>query len=237
MRKFLAVVLAAVSVSLAVPAVAGADTGSSEVYVTHGLPLDSVLGPGTKVDVYVNGAVAIDDFLFGTTVGPLTLPAATYDVEIRTPDGVTTLIDRSIAVPAGGNFSLVASFVDAAGTPGINVFSNDTKRTRFGTARVALHHAAAAPAVDIDAGLAPLSRKVPALKLTIVRGASNGAAAAFTLPSFLRYTVDVRVAGTPTTVLSVDKVRLSSKSLTNVYVVGSASGGTLQPLVVTIPVA
>jgi len=236
MRKLLAAALAAVTVFLAVPAVAGADTGTSQVYVTHGLPLESVLGPGTKVDVYVNGAVAIDDFLFGNTVGPLSLPAATYDVEIRTPDGITTLISKSIAVPSGGNFSLVASFVDAAGTPGINVFSNNTAKTRFGSARVALHHAAAAPAVDIDAGLFPLSRKVPLLKLPLVKNASNGAAAAFTLPTFLRYTVDVRVAGTKSVVLPVDNVRLSSKVLTNVYVVGSASGGTLQPLVVTIPV-
>jgi len=69
-----------------------------------------------------------------------------------------------------------------------------------------------------------------------LKNASNGAAAAFTLPTFLRYTVDVRVAGTKSVVLPVDNVRLSSKVLTNVYVVGSASGGTLQPLVVTIPV-
>ena len=73
MRKFLAVVLAAVSAMFALPAVAGAESGTSQVYVTHGLPLDSLLGAGTKVDVYVNDGLAIDDFLFGTTVGPLTL--------------------------------------------------------------------------------------------------------------------------------------------------------------------
>jgi hypothetical protein len=49
--------------------------------------------------------------------------------------------------------------------------------------------------------------------------------------------VDVRLAGTRTAVLSVDRLSLSSKVLTNVYVVGSASGGTLQTLAVTIPVA
>ncbi len=237
MRKFLAVVLAAVSAMFALPAVAAAETGSSQVYVTHGLPLDSVLGPGTKVDVYVNDGLAIDDFLFGSTVGPLTLPAATYDIEVRTPDGVTTLIQQDVSVPAGGNFSVVASFVDDRGTPGLNVFANDTARTRPTKAKVALHHAAAAPAVDVAAGLVPISRKFPALKLTVVRGATNGDAATLTLPSFLRYTVDVRLAGTRTAVLSVDPVSLSSRSLTNVYVVGSASGGTLQALVVRIPVS
>ena len=237
MRKFLAVVLAAVSAMFALPAVAGAETGSSQVYVTHGLPLDSLLGPGTKVDVYVNDALAIDDFLFGNTVGPLTLPAAAYDIEVRTPDGVTTLIQQDVTVPAGGNFSVVASFIDDQGTPGLNVFANDTSSARRGKAKVASHHAAAAPAVDVAAGVLPFSRKFPSLKLTVVRGATNGDAATLTLPSYLRYNVDVRLAGTRTAVLSVDRLALSSKVLTNVYVVGSASGGTLQTLAVTIPVA
>ncbi|MFZ4520019.1 MAG: DUF4397 domain-containing protein, partial [Microthrixaceae bacterium] len=204
------------------------------VYVTHGLPLpDSVTGPGTPVDVYVNGDRALDDFTFGQTAGPLTLPAGNYKVEIRTPDGITTLITKEVAVPGAGNFSLVASFVDAAGTPGINVFQNDVSRAWKGLGRVGLHHAAAAPAVDIAAGLSFLP-KLP--KLTLVKGAVNGNAATFTLPTFLSYGVDVRLAGTKTTVLSVPKATVSNKVLTNVYVVGSAAGGTLQPLVVTIPV-
>ena len=89
MRKFLAALVALTSVLVAAPAVAGAQTGTSKVYVTHGLPLDTA---GTKVDVYVNGALTLDDFTFGTTAGPLTLPAATYNVQIKTPDGASTLI-------------------------------------------------------------------------------------------------------------------------------------------------
>ena len=138
-------------------------------------------------------------------------------------------------MPASGNFSLVASFVDAAGTLGINVFANDVKWAKFGEGKIALHHAAAAPAVDIDGGIFPLSRVFPHLKKELVADAPNGAAATFSLPTWLRYTVDVRVANTSTVVLPVDNVRVSRNVLTNVYVVGSAAGGTLQPLVVTIP--
>lgn len=235
MRKALIALLAVAASLFALPATAGATGGGSstaQVWVTHGLPLDDM---GTKVDVYVDGALAIDDFTFGRTVGPLSLPAKTYDVEIRTPDGATTLIDKQVAVPAKGSFSLVASFVDAAGTPGINVFANDTSRTRWGFARVALHHAAAAPAVDVDAGLFPLSRIFPHLKGEVVSDAPNGAQANLVLPTFLRYTIDVRVAGTSTVVLPVDNFKVAKGQLTNVYVVGSAAGGTLQPLVVTIP--
>jgi len=233
MRKILAALAALTTLLVAAPAIANAQTGTSQVYVTHGLPLDKV---GTKVDVYVNGALTLDDFTFGTTAGPLTLPAATYNVEIRTPDGVTTLIKKSVAVPAGGNFSLVASFVDAAGTPGINVFSNNVARTIRGTGRLSLHHAAAAPAVDIYAGISPVSRFFPALKFKAVAGATNGAKANLTLPSLLRYTADVNVAGTKTTVLSLNKVAVPAHTVSNVYVVGSVAGGTLQVITSSIAV-
>ena len=220
MRKVLIGLLAALSALLVVPATAGA-TGrhapkpppEAQVYVTHGLPLPaSVTGPGTPVDVYVDGARLLDDFTFGATAGPLSLPAGTYDVQVRTPDGVTTLIDKSVAVPATGSFSLVASFVDAAGTPGINVFANDVSRPWPAFGAIALHHAAAAPAVDVDLGLYPLSRRIPWLKQEAVSDAANGAQARFVLPTFLSYTADVRVANTSTVVLSLDDVKVKRRS-------------------------
>lgn len=243
MRKILIGLMAVLAAVLVVPTAAGASaskapapSGEAQVYVVHGLPLpDSVTGPGTPVDVYVNGNRLLDDFTFGSTAGPVSLPAGNYDVQIRTPDGVTTLIDRMVAVPAKGSFSLVASYVDAAGTPGINVFSNDTSRPWFGFGAIALHHAAAAPAVDVDLGLFPLSRRLPWLKVQAVSAASNGAQARFVLPTFLAYTADVRVAGTRQDVLSLNDVRVKRNTLTNVYVVGSAAGGTLQALISTVP--
>ena len=50
------------------------------------------------------------------TVGPLTLPAATYGIEVKLANTDTVAISQDVAVPAGGNFSVVASYVDAAGT-------------------------------------------------------------------------------------------------------------------------
>ena len=231
MRKFLAALVALTSVLVAAPAVAGAQSGTSKVYVTHGLPLDNA---GTKVDVYVNGALTLDDFTFGTTAGPLTLPAATYNVQIKTPDGASTLITKDVAVPAGGNFSLVASFVDAAGTPGINVFANKVTRIGRTGSRVALHHAAAAPSVDVLLGRFPVSRRIPRLRFPVVKGAPNGAQANLWLRANRAYTFDVNVAGTSTTVLKLDNAKFPGRTLTNVYVVGSASGGTLQFLTSSI---
>ncbi len=217
MRKTIVGLLAALSVLLVLPAAAGATSSrpikppaQAQVYVVHGLPLpDSATGPGTPVDVYVNGNRLLDDFTFGHSAGPVSLPAGDYDVQIRTPDGTTTLIDKTVAVPSTGSFSLVASYVDAAGTPGINVFSNDTSRPWRGFGAIALHHAAAAPAVDVDLGLFPLSRRLPWLKVQAVTAATNGAQARFVLPTWLAYTADVRVAGTKQVVLSLDDVKVA----------------------------
>jgi len=211
---------------------AGAATApTSKVWVTHGLPLDA---NGTKVDVYVDGSKVLSNFAFGDTAGPLTLPAATYDIQIKLAGTDTTAIEQKVAVPGGGNFSVVASYVDAAGKLGLNVFANDLSQTFPFTGRLALHHAAAAPAVDVDLGLYPLSRWFPALKATAVRGAENGAQAALVVPSFLRYTADVRLAGTATNVPSLDNVKVTARTLTNVYVVGNPATGTLQTISSTI---
>ncbi len=235
-RSKLAVLIAAVLTLGLLPALtsnAGAQEGTSKVWVTHGLPLND---SGTVVDVFVNGDLAIEDFTFGSTVGPLTLPAATYDIEVKLANTDTVAIQQDVAVPAGGNFSVVASYVDDAGAIGLNVFANDLSKTPFYAGRVALHHAAAAPAVDVDLGLFPLARTFPFFKFTPVKGAVNGNAASLLAFSFLSYTVDVRVAGTDTVVLPIDNVKVKGNTLNNFYVVGSAAEGTLQVVSSTIRV-
>ena len=228
LRTKIAALLAVVLALTVVPALsstAGAQEGTSQVYVTHGLPLND---EGTLVDVFVNGDLTLEDFAFGQTAGPLTLPAADYLIEVKLANTDTVAISHTVGVPAGGNFSVVASFTDAEGSLGLNVFANDTTRTNFLTGRLALHHAAAAPAVDVDLGLFPLTRFLPFLKQTPVAGAENGAQFSTNVFSFLSYTVDVRVAGTDTVVLPLDDVKAPAKQLTNVYVVGSVADGTLQ---------
>lgn len=233
-RSKVAVLLAAVLALTVVPALtssAGAQAGTSNVWVTHGLPLDD---SGTVVDVFVDGGLAIEDFTFGDTVGPLELPAADYAIEVKLANTETVAISQTVSVPAGGNFSVVASFVDDAGSIGLNVFANDLSKAPFLTGRLALHHAAAAPAVDVDLGLFPLTRFLPFFKITPVTGAPNGAQADLEAVSFLKYTVDVRVSGTDTVVLALDNVKVKQRTLTNVYVVGSAADGTLQTVSSTI---
>jgi len=238
MKRLLVGLVAALGLMTIAPALsapAGAEAGTSDVYVVHGLPLDDA---GTIVDVYVNGDRAIDDFAFGNTVGPLALPAADYDIDIvagNAADNSAPLFSQTVGVPSGGNFSVVASF-DGAGGPTLNVFANDTSRTAWWAGPIALHHAAAAPAVDVDLGLYPLTRYWTWFKKEIAGDVVNGQQARYVLPRWFSYTVDVRLAGTDTVVLPVDNVKVKRNKLTNVYVVGDPTAGTLQvvPSVINI---
>ncbi len=144
-------VLALLAFTAAAPA-AAQDT--SDVYVVHGIP-------GVDVDVYVDGALTLEGFAPKDIAGPLSLPAATYDIEIfaatadpaaasadRTDDAV---ISASPAVPGGANLSVVAH-LDESGTPVLGAFVNDVTPAGAGNGRLTVRHTAAAPTVDIVAG-------------------------------------------------------------------------------------
>ncbi len=153
MRK-LFVLLAAVAL-LAVPASASAQDDGT-VTVVHGVP-------GLDVDVWVNGEATLPGFTFGTVSDALTLPAGDYDIEVYAagtePEGNDPAIADTVTLPAGANASIVAH-LDADGNPMLSVFVNDTSTIDAGNGRVTARHTAAAPAVDIWAGDAPLFENV-----------------------------------------------------------------------------
>ena len=65
--------------------------------------------------------------------------------------GITVAIDAgNVALPSSGNYTVLAH-LDAAGTPRLAVFQNDTAKIDAGKGRLTVRHAAAAPAVDVRA--------------------------------------------------------------------------------------
>jgi len=219
MRKTLIAGIAAgalVAVAAALPA--SAAEGDAQLSVLHAVP-------GVTVDVYVNGALTLDDFTPGTLAGPLPLPAGTYSVAITASDAadasapVIGPVDLTLA--ANGNYTAVAH-LDAAGKPTATLFTNDTATLAAGEGRLTVRHVAAAPAVDVLAGGSP-----------VITNLANPGESVLTLPAG---TVSASVAATGTTdpVIGPADVDVAEGTNTIVYAWGSLSDGNLALAVQTI---
>ncbi|AZI59077.1 DUF4397 domain-containing protein [Nakamurella antarctica] len=185
-----------------------ADTGT--VYVVHGIP-------GLPVDVYVDGARALDDFAPLTVAGPLELPSGAHKIVIvaaADADASKPLLSADATVPAGGNVSLVAH-LDADGKPTVTPFVNDVSAVAAGQARLVVRHTAAAPAVDVRAG-----GKV------VLPGVTNPQQGALVVPAGT-VSADVALAGTDTVAIGPADLKLAEGTATFVHAVGSAADKTL----------
>lgn len=197
-------------------AASAADT--AEVYVVHGIP-------DTPVDVYVNGALTLDDFQPETVAGPLDLPAGSYDIAVTAPDAAddsAPILSATADVAGGNSYSLVAH-LDANGAPTITPYANDISTISAGQTRLVVRHDAAAPAVDIRAGGA-----------VVLPGVTNPQEGVLNIPAGT-VSADVVLAGTSTVAIGPASLDLAEGSATFVHAVGSAADGTLALVTFTIP--
>ncbi|MBG6053925.1 hypothetical protein IWX81_000315 [Salinibacterium sp. CAN_S4] len=132
------------AVGVAMPAQAISPT-TADLYVLHAVP-------DLPVDVYVNGALTLDDFQPGDLAGPLDLPAGTYTVAITAADAADDSapaigpIDLTLA--AGTSYTAVAHLAED-GAPTATLFTNDLTTIPAGEGKLTVRHTAAAPAVDV----------------------------------------------------------------------------------------
>src|SRR4051812_4975427 len=203
--------------TLAIPAHALSDS-AADLSVLHGVP-------DTPVDVWVNGALTLDDFQPGALAGPLELPAGTYSVAITAPDAkdasapVIGPVDLQLA--AGTSYTAVAH-LGADGKPTATLFTNDLATTAPGQGRLTVRHTAAAPAVDILAG-----------GTAVVSGLTNPDEAKLDLPAG-NVSAAVALAGTTDPVIGPADVEVADGVNTIVYAWGSAEAGNLNLAVQTI---
>ncbi len=220
MRRFTAAT-AAVSIAVAASllgasSAAAADT--AEVYVVHGVP-------GLTVDVYVDGALALDDFAAETVAGPLDLPAGSHAVAITAADAAdaaSPVLAASADLAAGNSYSLVAH-LSADGNPTLTPYPNNISTVPAGQARLVVRHDAAAPAVDVRAGGA-----------VVLADVTNPNQGGLTVPAGT-VSADVVLAGTSTVAIGPAEVNLAEGSATFVHAVGSADTGALTLVSFVIP--
>jgi hypothetical protein len=223
-----AVVLPAATAGAAEP---GDEATPSTVTVVHGIPgADLGLDPALPVDVLVNGSVcAVTDLRFGDVSARLELPAGTYDVEVKLSDGScggeTAFGADGIELDGGVNATVVAN-LDAGGGPTLSVFLNDLSPTEPFQARVAVHHNAAAPAVDVSLTSTYEGRwSYPFVSLEGVTNGQQGAADTWVGP----YDADIAPAGGDP-VFSAP-LTLEGGVAYAVYAVGSLANGTFTLIV------
>ncbi|MEG9249600.1 DUF4397 domain-containing protein [Arthrobacter sp. Soc17.1.1.1] len=203
-------VLVVGAAAAAAPATA-AESSDASLSVLHGVP-------DLTVDVYVNGALTLDNFTPGTLAGPLSLPVGSYQLAITAADAtdasapVIGPVDVSLA--AGGNYTATAN-LDAAGTPTANFYTNDVSAVEAGKSRLTVRHVAAAPAVDVLAGGTPI---VPNLS-------NPGEATLTTDPGTV--SAAVAAAGTTQPVIGPADLTLGEGTSTIVYAWGSLEAGNL----------
>lgn len=205
---------------------AQASASNATVTVVHGVL-------GLTVDVYVNGALTLEDFTPRSIAGPLSLPPGSYAIAIVPANGnpATPAIAATAELAAGSNVSLVAHLA-ADGTPTLTPFTNDVRRAGWLKGRVAVRHAAAAPVVDVPVGLRLGSFVLPLFTLRNLANGAQQALAAWPLPLSVRLTP----AGQPgVTVLGPASLTPAAGKLTAVYAIGSLADGTLELLVQQLP--
>ncbi len=237
MRKVVILVLLLAALLAIVPAAGARGARSAQVYVVHGIPgtdVDPSLDPRLPVDVAVNGQCALEGFVFGQIVGPLSFQPGTYDIAISLSDGnkdgqcgPTVVLQAPVPFAAGENASVVAHLTADGGITA-SKFTNDVSRPRFLNTRVIVHHLAEAPAVDIS--LQRLFAKQPRLFLEDVVNGQQ--AAAVIVPG--NWNVSIFPANVSHPVFGAN-LRLNPFTTYLVYAVGSLEGGTFRLLTKAVP--
>jgi len=221
MRTPILAVAAAGALGLAFAAPAAAvEPGQAELFVLHGVP-------GLTVDVYVNGALTLDDFAPGTLAGPLDLAPGTYSVALTASDALddSAPLLGPIDLPLAADMSYTAvAHLDADGNPTANLFTNDLSSTASGEGRLTVRHVAAAPAVDVLVGGSAL-----------ISNLSNPDEAKMDVPAGT-YSATVAATGTTAPVIGPADVPVAAGQNTIVYAWGSLADDNLDVAVQTIAV-
>ncbi len=212
MKKSL-LVLVAMFAAILLPTSAAGAQDDARVHLIHGIP-------DTDVDVAAGGEVVIPGFSFGDTQDLSGFAGQTLEgLQVLVAGTDTVAIDiGDFDVPASGNFTAIAH-LDAAGTPALAVFSNDTSTIEAGNGRIVVRHAAAAPEVDILANGNVAFSNV-----------ANGAEGSADLPAGTITAEVVPTGATEPVVIGPADLPIAEGSSLIVYAVGSLDDDTLTVL-------
>lgn len=127
---------------------AAGQAANATVTVFHAVPADD----GFPADVYLNGDLIIDGFVFEAASELFTVPAGPADLQIfaegADPDTESPAISDQVTFEAGLDYSIVAQVVGEA--PVLTVFINDTSEVGAGQARLTVRQTSGVPDLDVS---------------------------------------------------------------------------------------
>ena len=225
---------AVIGLAAAVPAWAQ----TADVSVTHAINgKDLGQAEALPVDVAVDGrcVTPLEGLKFGETRGPLSLPApAIYNVEVFLDDGSscggTPVIDTDVNVLFGQAINIVAHLNDS-GQPKATGFNSNLTDTGRKHTRVAVHHTAAAPTVDVILQRGRLFRGFQIVRLNDL---SNMEQAVAKLRA-TEWSVRIRDAVSRKTVFGPTTLDLDAKTLYSILAVGTAGTKTFDVKIIATP--
>jgi hypothetical protein len=208
---------------------------AATVHVIHGISGGTLGLPATlPVDVWANGAPLIPGFEFGEVVGPVDLPAGTYELRVflagSDPDVDTPVLSLDATLADDSDVDIVAHFTENGGialtpfannnTPKVDPISPRIERR---DTRLTVRHAAALPRVVINR-LLPIDPTF-----------ANGGEISYDLdPGMYRFWLS-RAGGAFALSFDPIEVALDADLHYFVYAVGSRADDSFQLLVRTSP--
>lgn len=207
-----------VSSTLLLAMVAGASSAAN-LRVVHGSP------DAPAVDILVNGATGpapLTNFSFGDITPYVSIPAGVYDIGVAPTGTTNSVFDlNGFAIPAAGDFTVVAlnrlANFDVQLLTDDNTLDPNNARVRF------FHGALDAPEVDIvavDSG----GNAIATLATLNYRDVSGYASVAAGV-----YDLEVRLAGTTTTVLAINDLALNANTVYSAFALGLVNPGSTEP--------
>jgi hypothetical protein len=196
------------------------------LYIVNGIPgrdIAANLNPGFPVDVLISGVCQSRGLAFGSTDGPLSFSAGTYEVQISdastlAPCTNPPIIDSEVTLTSEASVSAVAAV--STGQPTLLQFANSFSLVAAGNARFVLAHAA-----DAAELLATLTQVGVTKPKTFTVTADAGKEGTVTVPAGT-YLVEVVVDGS-TTVLASETINLPSQSATFTYAAGESANNSV----------
>jgi Domain of unknown function (DUF4397) len=215
--RYLLVAAAVVLALFALASPSSAQSSKARIHLIHGIP-------GAKVDVEIDGKIAISNFEYSETEDLSALAGQTLKaVRVKAAGTGDVVIDAGdLALPATGNLTVIAH-LDAAGKPALAVFDNDVSTVAAGQGRLVVRHAAAAPAVDVLSGSAVAFAKL-----------ANGKEAKADLPAGIVKASVVPSGATSPVVIGPADLPVTEGASLIVYAVGSLDQKSLGVLTETI---